>query len=134
MKKLKNNLCWDDRLLVLEQILTQWWHPVASSEALDLLHWAILAVKYRAIVMSINTARKIGVFLNRCFVCCCPGGCWVNTKQVVAQWRRPVALDIALDMLHWAMHFLSYQRTAMAINMACNGGTFVCHYQFCHRP
>ncbi len=28
-------------------ILAQWQHPVASSEALDLLHWAMHAVMYR---------------------------------------------------------------------------------------
>jgi hypothetical protein len=40
------------------QTLTQWWHPVASSAALDVLHWAmrIAIALYRCIAMAIVTA------------------------------------------------------------------------------
>jgi hypothetical protein len=37
-EKTKKNWCWHDQLLPSEQILAQWQHPVASSEALDLLY------------------------------------------------------------------------------------------------
>ncbi len=62
----------------------QWWHPVASSEALELLHWAMCAATYRRIAMAIKTASKVGVFLHRCLFACCPGGRWGNFEQVVA--------------------------------------------------
>jgi len=44
--------------------LTQWWHPVASSEALDVLHQAIRPASYRRIRMAI----EIVVDLPECFV------------------------------------------------------------------
>jgi hypothetical protein len=37
-------------------ILAQWRHPVASSEALDLLHWVMCAVTYWRIAMAIKMA------------------------------------------------------------------------------
>jgi hypothetical protein len=45
--------------MLLEQVLAQWWHPVASSEALDLLHWAMRVVLYRRIAMAIKTANFV---------------------------------------------------------------------------
>jgi hypothetical protein len=48
--------------MLLKQILTQWRCPVASSEAIDLLHWAIRAVSYHCITIAIKTASKVGVF------------------------------------------------------------------------
>jgi hypothetical protein len=97
MKKLKNNLYWHDQLLLLEQALAQWRCPVASSEALHLLHRVMRAVTYRHIAMAIKTASKVGVFLHHCFICCCPGSRWGNTEQVVTQWQHPVASGIALE-------------------------------------
>ena len=47
-KNIKNRH-WHVRLMLLEQVLAQWWHSVASSEALDLLQQAIRAVSYRRI-------------------------------------------------------------------------------------
>ena len=47
-------------------ILARWWHPVASSEALDLLHWATHAVTYWRIAMAIKTATFLGVFFDCC--------------------------------------------------------------------
>jgi hypothetical protein len=67
-------------LLLLEQILTQWWRPVASSEALDLIHWAMSAVMYQRITMAIKTASKVSVFFHCCFACCYHGGHWGNTE------------------------------------------------------
>ncbi len=60
-------------------ILAQWWRPVASSEALDLHHWAMCAVMYRRIAMAIKTASFVGVFVDCCLFACCPGGHWGNT-------------------------------------------------------
>ena len=42
--------------------------------------------------------HQSGYIIHRCFVCCRPGGRWGNTEQVVAQWQRPVASGVALDM------------------------------------
>ena len=48
------------------------------------------------------------------------------------RWRRTVASGIALDMLHWVMPSVSQSSTAIAIEMASNGGTFVrCCHLFC---
>jgi hypothetical protein len=106
------------RWLLLAAILAQWRHPVASSEALDLLHQVICAVTYRRITMAIKTASFVGVFVNCCLFACCPGGRWGNTEQVVAQWQHPVASRVALDMLHWAMPFVLLRRTIVAIKTA----------------
>jgi hypothetical protein len=38
-----------------------------------------------------------------------------------------VASGEALVMLHWAMRSVLHRRTAMAIQMARNGGAFVLH-------
>ncbi len=81
-------------------MLAQWWHPVASSEALDLLYWAMRAVLYRRTAAAIKTASFLGVFVDCCLFACCPGGRWGHTEQVVAHCRRPVASGVALDMLH----------------------------------
>ena len=82
-------------------MLAQWWHPLlTSSEALDLLHWAMCAVLYCRIAMAIKTASKVGELFDFCFVDCCPGGCWGNMEQVVARCRHPVASGVALDMPH----------------------------------
>jgi hypothetical protein len=43
----------------------------------------------------------------------------------LAQWQRPVASSEALDLLHWAMHAVTYRRIAMAIKMAIFAGVFV---------
>jgi hypothetical protein len=48
--------------MLLDIILTKWRHPVASSEALDLLHRAMCAVMHRHIAIAIKTASKVGVF------------------------------------------------------------------------
>jgi hypothetical protein len=96
---------------------------VASSKALDLLHWVMHAVLYRHTTAAINMATLLGVFVYCCLFACCPGGRWGNTEQVVARWRHPVASGVALDMMHWAMRFILHRRTAMAIKMANVGGT-----------
>ncbi len=119
--------------MLSERVLVQWWHPMASSEALDPLHWPMRVVLYRRIVMAIKTASKVGVLFDCCFVDCCPGGRWGNTEQVGARCRHPVAYGVALDMPHWEMPSVLLQRTAVAIETASGRGAFVRHRQFCHR-
>jgi len=76
--------------------------------------------------MAIKTASKVGTCSIHC-VDCCPGGHRGNTERVVAQWRRPVASGEALVMLHRVMRSVLHRRTTMAIEIACDGGAFVCH-------
>jgi hypothetical protein len=115
-------------------VLARWWHPVASSEALDLLYWAMCSVSYHRIAMAMETASKVGVLFDCRFVDCCPGGRRGDTEQVVAQWWLPGASSVALDLLYWAMLCALLQCIRMTIEMACKGGTFVHHHQFYHRP
>ncbi len=96
---------------------------MASSKALDLLHWAMCEVLYRRTAAAVNMATFLGVFVDCCLFACFCGGCWGDTEQVVARWWRPVASGVALDMLHWAMRFVLHWRIAMAIKMANVGGT-----------
>jgi hypothetical protein len=100
MKNINKNRHRYVPLILLDIKLAQWWRPVVSNEALDLLHRAMHVVTYQHIAMAIKTASKVGVCFRLCFVCCCPGGRWSNAEQVLAQWRHLVAYGIALDMLH----------------------------------
>ncbi len=70
--------------ILLDIILAQWRHPVASSKALDLLHWAMHAVLYWCTAAAMNMATFLGVFVDCCLLVCSPGGRWGNTEQVVA--------------------------------------------------
>jgi hypothetical protein len=47
------------------QILAQWWYPVASKVALDMLQWAMRPELHRHIVMAIKMAHD-----RDTFVCC----------------------------------------------------------------
>jgi hypothetical protein len=67
------------QFMLLDIILAQWRHPGASSEALDLLHWAMCAVTYRRITMAIKAATFLGVFVDCCLFACCPGSRWGDT-------------------------------------------------------
>jgi hypothetical protein len=80
MKNIKQNWCWHVPFMLLEQVLAQWWHPVASSEATNHLFRAMRAVLHRCIAMATETASKVGVLFDCCFVDCCPGGRWGNTE------------------------------------------------------
>ncbi len=114
-------------------MLARWWHPVASSEALDLLYQAMRAVFYRRTAAAINMASFLGRFVDCCLFACCPCGCWGNTEQVVTQCQCPVASGVALDMPHRAMPSVLLWHTAVAIKMASGQGAFVCHCRFCHQ-
>jgi hypothetical protein len=83
-------------------------------------------VLYQRTAAAIKMASFLGVFVDCCLFACCPGGRWGDTERLVTRWRHPVASGVALDMLHWAMRFVSHQRTAMAIKMANGGET--CSY------
>jgi len=72
-----------------------------------------------------RNGQQSGYMLHRCFVCCRPGGRWGNTERVVARWRRLVASIKALDLLHRAMRAELHHCTAMAIEIASDGGAFV---------
>jgi hypothetical protein len=80
MKKLVKNRHMRDQLQLLATILARWWHPVASSEALDLLYWAMCAVLYRRTAAAIKTASFLAVFVDCCLFACCPGGRWGDTE------------------------------------------------------
>ena len=69
--------------------------------------------------------QQSGFILHRHTVCCRPGGRRGNTEQVVARWRRLVASIKALDLLHREMRAVLHHRTAMAIEIASDGGAFV---------
>jgi hypothetical protein len=92
------------------------------------------AVTYRRIAMAIKMATFLGVFVDCCLFACCPGSHWGDMEQVVTQWQLPGASSVALDLLHQAMPRSSLQHVRMAIEMACDGGTFVRHRQFYHQP
>jgi hypothetical protein len=85
------------------------------------------AVTYWCIAIAIKMATFLAVFVDCCLFACCPGSRWGNTERVVAQWRLPGASSVALDLLHQEMPRSLLQRVRMAIEMACNGGTFVRH-------
>jgi hypothetical protein len=51
-----------DRLHLLAAILTQLWLPVASTKALNLLHWVMHVVLYRCTAAAIKMASKVGPF------------------------------------------------------------------------
>jgi hypothetical protein len=127
--------------MLLGIILAQWWHPVASSEALNLLHRAMRAVTYRGIAMAIKMASFAGVFVDCCLYACFSSDCWGNMDQVVTQCRRPVAFEAALDMPHWAMPSVLLRHTlkrpadevhsfaAIAFFVCCNCSLRPCYGQ-----
>jgi hypothetical protein len=45
------------------QALARWWHPVASSEALNVLHQAMHPASYRCIAMAFEIASDSPAFL-----------------------------------------------------------------------
>ncbi len=48
--------CWGD----MEQVVTQWCHPVASGVALDMLHWAMCFVLHQRAAMTIEMTNGGG--------------------------------------------------------------------------
>jgi hypothetical protein len=72
-----------------------------------------------------RNGHQSGYILHYRCVDCRPGGRRGDMERVVARWRRSVASGEALVMLNRAMRSVSNWRTAMAIKMARDGGTFV---------
>jgi hypothetical protein len=68
MKNIEKNFHSHVPFMLLNIILTQWWRPVASTNALDLLHRAMRAVTYQRIAKAIKTASKVGVFVDCCLL------------------------------------------------------------------
>jgi hypothetical protein len=66
MKNIKKKKRSHVPFMLSDIILAQWQRPVASSEALDLFHWAMRAVTYRRIAMAVKTASFVGVFVDCC--------------------------------------------------------------------
>ena len=120
-RNVRNNRSWCAPFIISEQMLVQWWRLVAYIKATNLLHRA-----KRTIVPPHRDGHQNGqqrwYIVHCCFVDCCHGGHWGNTEQVVAQWQRPVASDLAIDMLHWVMPHAPLQHFRTDIKMACNGG------------
>ena len=102
-------------------------YPVAFSEALGLLYWAMCAVLHCCIMMAIKMASIVGVLFNCRVVDCRPGSCRGYSEQVVARWRLLGASSVALDLLHQAMPRALLQHDQIAIKMACNRDTTICH-------
>ncbi len=62
------------------------------------------------------------------------GGRQSNMVWILAQWWRPVASSVAMDLLHWAMHTSPHQYITMAIEMASKGRVFfdIVDFDFVH--
>jgi hypothetical protein len=56
------------------------------------------------------------------------------SAKILTQWWQPVASVKALNHLYWAMHGISYGRTAMAIKMASKVNAFFHCCFICCRP
>ncbi len=69
--------------MLLDIILSQWWRPVASSEALDLFHQAMRMVLYRRTTTAIEMVSKVVHFLSL-FHLLSPQQPPGDTEQVVA--------------------------------------------------
>ena len=75
--------------------------------------------------MAIKTAIKVSTYYITVLFAVAPGGRRGDTERVVARWRRLVASIKALDLPHREMRAVSHHRTAMAIEIASDGGAFV---------
>jgi hypothetical protein len=58
---------------------------------------------------------------------------WGDTGQILAQWWRPVASRVALDLPYWVMCSAPYRLIRMAIEMSSISATFfsVVDYSSC---
>jgi hypothetical protein len=100
--------------MLSERVLVRWWRLVAFMKVTNL-------PPHRD---HHRNGHQSGYILHYRCVDCRPGGRRVDTERVVARWRRSVASGEALVMLHRAMRSVLHRRTAMAIKMARDGGTF----------
>jgi len=72
-----------------------------------------------------QNGQQSGYMLHCRYVCCRPGSRRGNTERLVTPWKHLVAFIKALDLLHREMHAVLHQHTAMAIEIASDGGAFV---------
>ncbi len=84
-------------------ILVQLWRPVASTEALDLLHWAMRTVTCGRIATAIKNGHLFRCICWLLFVCLLP---WRPLGQYVAS-SRPMAVSSGFrsspGQPHWAI-------------------------------
>jgi len=48
-----------------ERVVARWWHPVASSVALDMLHWEMMHVLLQCLHIAIEMSSDGGAFVRR---------------------------------------------------------------------
>ena len=79
MTNTTNNWGWCVICMLSERILAQWWHPVDSCEALDLLHLAIHAILNHHIAMAIEIASNVVHVFSSLF-------CWLLSLWPLVQY------------------------------------------------
>ncbi len=87
---------------------------MASRIALDPLHRSMRLVTYRRTNRASETADKYGTFLSF-FLHLNLLSVLGNMAQILAQWRRPVALREAMDPLYQSVLAVSCQRMISSI-------------------
>jgi hypothetical protein len=96
--------------LLSAAILARRRRPVASRIALDPLRRSMCLVMYRRTDRASEMADKYGTFLSFFFLHSTPPSVRGDTEQILARWRRPVALSEALDPLYRSVSALSCRR------------------------
>jgi hypothetical protein len=92
MKKTQKKQGRCDQFHLLAALLARWRHPVASTNAVDLIYWAMRAVSYRCTATAIKMASKVVTFFRHCFICCSPGSRWGNRVS-----SRPIATSSGFE-------------------------------------
>jgi hypothetical protein len=95
-------------------------------KATNVLHRAMHVVWYQRTATAIKMVSEVDsfcIFFLFAVALAASGG---DTEQVVAQWWHLVSFMKALDLLHWVMNVVLHRRTAIAIEMVCGRGAFVC--------
>ena len=75
---------------------------MAFMKAMNLLH-GVMSVIVPPHHDGHQNGQKSGYMLHHHCVDCRPGGRLGDMERVIARWRRPVASDVTLDMLHQVM-------------------------------
>jgi hypothetical protein len=65
------------------------------------------------------------------FLACNPVVRWDDTERILAQWWRPVALNEALDPLHWVMYTALHRRISPAIELGWTEVHLIVINDFC---
>ena len=88
--------CWCNTA----QALAQWQHPVAPSEALDVLYRAMRPLLYRCVRMAIEIASNLPAFLVL-LIHCCPLTWLNNTVAININLIRDAELFINMLVVYW---------------------------------